>query len=106
MLSDRKARVQIDLSSSGDNTVIAAPGAGKHIEIDHINILPSGGANVVILKEGSTEIVEYGLDDNQLIALDLPIHNSLQLPDNTAFVINLGSATLVSGFVIYRVVGE
>ena len=107
MNSDRKVYARINVSSSGDTTLVSAPDAGAHIEIDHINILPSGGANVVSLKDGaSTTIVDYALDDNQLVALDLPKGNPMELSAATAFIINLGSATKVTGFVAYRIVGE
>ena len=102
----RKARSEIDLSSSGDNTVISAPSSG-HIEIDHLNFLPSAGANTIILKDGSTQWVSYALDDSQGFTFDNTSgDNHIELSETSAFVMNLSAATQVSGFVLYRVVGE
>jgi len=101
--SDRKARAVISTSSAGDNTIIAAPSAG-YIEIDHIDFIPSGGAQTVTLKDGATTIVAYALDDNQGYAFDNTADNPIRLSDATAFVLNLGAATSVTGFVLYRII--
>lgn len=103
--SDRKGFARINTATIGDNTIIAAPSKG-HIEIDHINILPSGGTNTITLKSGSTTKVDYALDDNQALALDIPVQNELALAEAEALVLNLSAATLVTGFVLYRIVGE
>ncbi len=102
----RRARAEIDIASSGNNTIITAINPG-HIEIDHINLIPTGGANTVILRDGSTQIASYAFDDNQGFAFDNASGDApLTLSNNSAFVINLSAATQVSGFVLYRVLGE
>ena len=109
MKVDRKDRARIDLSVAGDNTVIAAPGDGRHIAIDHLNFLCSGAANTIQLKEGAdTVITEYAFDDNQAFAFDNanPDLNTLEVRTNLAFVMNLSASAAVTGFVLYRVVGE
>ena len=102
----RKARAEINTSSSGNNTIISAPSSG-HIEIDHLNFLPSGGANTIILRDGATQWVSYALDDSQGFTFDNTSgDNHIELGETNAFVMNLSAATLVSGFVLYRVIGE
>lgn len=114
MQTDKRGIAEINITASGDNTIIAAPTVG-HIEIDHLEIIPSGGANTVTFKlagAGSTtgqspmELYLYALDDNQAYAYDRTTYNnSLELTETTAFIINLGSATAVTGMVQYRIVG-
>lgn len=105
---------EINTSTSGDNTIIAAPTVG-HIEIDHLEVLPSGGANTVIFKiagassaanQDPAQRWQYSFDDNQAYVFDRTTENTMTLTEATAFIINLGSATAVTGFVLYRVVGE
>lgn len=38
-------KADIDISSAGDNTIIAAPSAG-YIVIDHINFIPTSAVTV------------------------------------------------------------
>lgn len=109
-LPGRKARATIDTATSGENTIIAAPGAGAHIQIDHLTVLPSGGANTIDFRNGSgagNSIVEFPFDDNQAWVFDNASGEyPITLSNNTAFIINLGSATQVDGLVLYRVIGE
>ena len=104
----RKVRVRIDEATSGDRTIIAALGAGTIIEIDFFQVMPTGGANTVQWKDGaSTVMFAYALDDNQAITFDNASGDyPIVLTANTAFILNLSASTQVSGFVLYRVVGE
>jgi len=107
MLSDKLYKADIDISSSGDNTVIAAP-AGSFIAIDHINILPTSAVTVQ-LKDGATAYgASYPLDAKQGLVFDnVMAHRDgiITMSNSSAFVINLGGAVQVSGFVRYRIVG-
>lgn len=98
----------LSISSSGDNTVIAAPSDG-FIAIDHINLVPTSAVGVTF-KSGSTALSGvYPLEQKQPITLENAMHNSkgvITVATNTAFVINLDTAVQVSGFVRYRVVGN
>ena len=98
----------IDISSSGDNTIIAAPANG-YIAIDHVNLLPTTAVSVKF-KRGSTDISgPYPLDAKQAVTLENAIHNEkgiMTCLPGDAFVVNLGSAVQVGGFVRYRIVGE
>lgn len=108
MNSDRKGFAEINTSTSGDNTIIAAPTVG-HIEIDHMEIMPTGGANTVRIQlDGTPGIVgyEYTFDDNQAYVYDRTTNNSLTVSEAQPFVINLSASTKVTGMVQYRIVGE
>lgn len=113
MLTDKYGQAEINTSSSGDNEIITAPTLG-HIEIDHFEIMPTGGANTVIIKLAGAssaanatpmERYEYAFDDNQAYVYDRTTHNSLTLKEATAFIINLSASTKVTGWVSYRIVG-
>ena len=103
----RRARARINTSSSGNTTLVAAATDGAFYEIDFIQIMPSGGANTVQLRDGSTTVVfSYPLDDNQAQTFDNASGDyPIVLSSNTAMVLNLSAATQVDGFVLYRVVG-
>ncbi len=111
---DRKFQAEINTATSGDNTIFAAPSKG-HIEIDHLEINPTGGAQTVILKlagasstanQTPMQQVEYALDDNQAWVYDRTTPNSLECKEATALILNLGANTRVTGFVLGRIVGE
>lgn len=108
MKVDRKARARININTAGDNTIISAPGEGKYIAIDHLHFISSGGTNAIILKDGSDIIADYDFDDNQAFAFDNtnPDLNTLQMSTNSAFIINISNSLKVTGFVLYRIVGE
>lgn len=105
--SGRKARAEIDTATSGDNAIIAAQGSGKTIEIDFFQVMPTGGAQTVSFKNGSTQMFAYALDDNQAVTFDNASGDyPITLSNNTAFNLNLSASTQVSGFVLYRVLGD
>lgn len=108
MRMDRKIRARINISSSGDNTIIAAPTRGK-LEIDHIDFLCAGGANTVTIKDGaSTTIVDYDLLAAQGYQLDFNNvdRNKIVLTEGNALVINLLNASKVQGVVLAQVSDE
>ncbi len=102
-------KADINIASAGDNTIIAAPGAGKYIAIDSINMVPNA-AVIVQLKDGSTNYGgAYSLTGNQGFVLDNVMQNEhgiITLSDNSAFVINEAGAVQVSGFVRYRIINK
>lgn len=107
MLTDKRGYAEIATSSSGDNEIIAAPAVG-HIEIDHLEIMPTGGANTVRVKlDGGAGSIgfQYAFDDQQAYVYDRTTPNTLTVKEATAFILNLSAATAVSGFVLYRIVG-
>jgi len=113
MLTDKRGFAEISTSSSGDNTIIAAPSSG-HIEIDHLEFIPTGGANTIIIKlAGASSAANqtpgqryaYALDDQQAYVYDRTTASCLECTEATAFILNLSAATAVSGMVQYRIVG-
>jgi len=114
MNTDRKVKLEINTATSGDNTIIDAPTKG-HIEIDHIEVMPTGGAQTIKLKlagassaasQNPMQQVEYAFDDNQAWVYDRTTNNTLECTEATALILNLGAATRVTGFVLARIVGE
>ena len=106
--SENLRKADINIATSGDNTIIAAPSSG-YIAIDFITLLPTSAVSVQ-MKDGTTA---YGgplpLDQKQPFTFENTLHNVngviTCLPGN-AFVINLGAAIQVGGFMRYRVVGS
>lgn len=102
-------KADINISSSGNNTIISAPTNG-YIVIDHINFLAGSSSVNVQLKDGATNYGGlYQLTSNQAITLENTIQNEkgiITLTPGNAFIINLSAAVQVSGFVRYRVIGE
>lgn len=100
--------VVISHSASGDNEIIAAPSDG-YIAIDHINLVNTSAVSVTF-KSGSTSLSgAYPLAEKQPITLENAAHHEkgvITCGRNEAFIINLGSAVLVSGFIRYRIVGN
>lgn len=114
MNTDRELQVEINTATSGDNTLAAALSKG-HYEIDHIEIMPTGGAQTIKLKlagassaanETPMQQIEYALDDNQAWVYDRTTKNGIKCAEAVALILNLGAATRVTGFAILRVVGE
>lgn len=108
LIEDLKNAV-INISTSGDNDVIAAPGAGKYIAVDHLNLIPTTTVTVTF-KSATTSISgPYPLDAKQTISLDNAMQAQkgvITCADNEAFNVNLGGAVQVGGFVKYRIVGN
>jgi len=107
MYNENLLKADINFSTSGDHTVIAAPANG-HICIDHINFIPTS-AVIVQLKDGNTNYGgAYPLDTKQAFTLENAIQNNqglIKLTDKTAFVINTGGAVQLGGFILYRIMG-
>jgi len=99
-------KADIDISSSGDNTIIAAPTAG-YIVIDHINFVPTSAVDIQ-LKQGTTNYGgAYPLDTKQAFTLENAMMNPqgvITLKPLEAFKMNLSAAIQVSGFIRYRVI--
>lgn len=106
--SDRKVFARINVEAATDTTLIAAPTSGR-IEIDHITILASGGANNVDFKSGSTIKFDLDLAAGGGYTYDRtanPDDDGIELTNGEAFVLTTSAATKVQGFVKARVVGE
>ena len=99
----------IDISTGTDNTIIAAQGSGTYFAIDHINLLAETDVDITF-KSGSTAISgTYTFDEKQAMVLDNAMaaeDGVITCADNEAFVITLGAAVQVSGFVRYRIINK
>lgn len=106
---DKQKNEAIDISSSGDNTIISAPTAPAYLAIDHVNILPTSAVTVKF-QSATTELTgPYPLDAKQALTLENPSdwqNGLMQMAPGEAFVINLSGAVQVGGYVRYRIIGE
>jgi len=110
MLLEKSYKADIDISASGDNTIIAAPtGTSAYLVIDHINLIPDSAVTLQI-KDGSTDYGgPYSLTANQGFVLENTIvkeEGIITLSANKAFILNLSGAVQVSGFVRYRIINK
>lgn len=108
MILEDSKMASVSFSTSGDQTIIAAPGAGKYIAIDHINFVVAGATNVYFV-DGSTQYGGlYTLTTNQAMVLE-NTHQAqkgvITCADNSAFKINSSASVVVGGFVRYRICG-
>lgn len=93
----------ISISSSGDNTLVAAPGAGLRLVICDFELInETSTASTVLLKFGGTTVRRF-LFQNQGngIALAFSTHREWRLPANTALVANLSGALAHGGGLSY-----
>lgn len=108
MIIEDSKKADITFSTSGNHTLIAAPGAGKYLAIDHINFIVAGATNVYFV-DGTTQYGGlYTLTTNQAMVLENVVPNQkgvITCSDNSAFVINSSAAVVVGGFVRYRICG-
>lgn len=109
MFDEKSYKADIDIASSGDNTIIDAPGEGKYLAIDFLSLLPTSVV-AVQFKTGSTAYGgPYPLAALQAVVFDNPAQlqdGVITIADNEAFIINLGGAVQVGGFVRYRIINN
>lgn len=106
---EKEAKADINISTAGDNTIIAAPGDGKYLAIDFVSFIPTLAVSVQF-KTGSTN---YGGPLPLAAQQALTWENSegsqdgrITCGNNEAFVINLGGAVQVGGVCRYRIIGQ
>lgn len=95
--------VDLNISTSGDNEIIAEPGAGKRIVICDLEIInTTSTASTVLIKSGSTVIRRF-LFQNQGngVALVFSTYREWRLAANTALNINLSGALAHVGGLSY-----
>lgn len=110
MLTEAQKTVAVNISSSGDNTIITAPAAtaapGAYIAVDFMLILPTTAVTVTF-KSGATSISgPLPLDAKQAITIDnanQAQYGTIKCGANENFIINLGGAVQVGGWINYRI---
>lgn len=92
------------VATSGDNTLVAAPGAGNFFRILTLELQnESTTETLVILKSGATNRRRVLLPGKERVFVSYPIHAPLDLAANAAMILNLGGANSVGYNVVYRV---
>ena len=106
VIDEALKKQDISISTSGDNTLIAAQGVGTYLAIDFISLLPTTAVTVQF-KSGSTN---YGgplpLAAQQALTWENSSRHQygvITCADNEAFVINLGGAVQVGGLIRFRI---
>jgi hypothetical protein len=84
------------VSTSGDNTIVAAPGTGLSIYITHLVLQnESATATTIILKDSGNRLRCLGQTQGSGLALTFPERRELKLVANTALILNLSGANSV-----------
>lgn len=98
-------QVYINNNTSGDTTLVAAPGAGKRLVICDIEIVnESSTATTTILKSGSTNLRRYLLQNQgNGVAMVFDAGREWRLGTNEAFVMNLSGANAHGGGLSYYI---
>jgi hypothetical protein len=92
-------------ATSGDNTLVAAPGAGLQIVITTLILQnESATATTMLVKAGSTAVLRVlGQNQGDGIALVFPPGQGLALGSNAALVLNLSGANSCGYSIFYYV---
>lgn len=107
MLVEDLKHAVISISSSGDNTIIAAPTNG-FLAIDQVNLIPDSAVSMKLISGTTDRTGVYSLTANQGYTMDnVMCHQKgiITCGVGEAFIINLGGAVQCSGFVRYRIIG-
>lgn len=98
-------RFRVDTSTSGDNTIIAAPGAGLSIYIAELVVInKSTNATLVLLREGASTIGDIDMPTKgDGIVLSYSFDSEWKLPANTALVSNLSGNNNIAFWGRFRV---
>jgi hypothetical protein len=105
-----KNYISTTVSTSGDNTVIAAPGSGNTLSIPFFSIENESATEVtVILKSGATNRYRAVLSPKSTAGsfriVEMPLHMPLSMAVNEALVVNISGAFSVGINVAYFVRG-
>lgn len=102
-------KADINVATSGDQTIIAAPSGSSYIAIDFIMLVNTTAQNLQ-MKDGTTA---YGgalaIGSLGTLVLENSMRNEhgvITLSPGNAFKLNLQNSTQVSGFVRYRIVQQ
>jgi|SRR3990167_10789118 len=102
-------KADINISTSGDNIIIAAPGEGHYLAIDFLTLLPTTAVTVQFVTGSTNYGGPFPLDGKQAMTLENATgheYGCITCGDNEAFKINLSGNVQVGGFLRYRIVGN
>ena len=108
-MKEKLNKSDINISTSGDNSIISAPGAGHYLAIDFITLLPTTAVAVQFITGSTNYGGSFPLDAKQALTFENGIQNQdgvITCGDNEAFKINLGGNVQVGGFIRYRIIGN
>lgn len=96
---------QVDIGSSGDNTLVVAV-TDRQILVASLVLIPAGEVDLVF-KSDTTEVLDLGgfrgTDEPSGLALSFNPHGYFQTNSGEALVLNLDGAVAVRGFLNYWV---
>ena len=84
------------IATSGDNTIVAAPGSGLSIYITHLVLQNESTTATTIILKGSSDLLRWlGQIQGSGLALTFPERREIKLATNTALILNLSGANSV-----------
>jgi hypothetical protein len=84
------------IATSGDNTIVAAPGSGLSIYITHLVLQNESTTATTIILKGSSNLLRcLGQTQGSGLALTFPERREIKLATNTALILNLSGANSV-----------
>lgn len=103
----------VSFSATGDNTVIAAPGAGKYLAIDFLQFVPSADVTLTYYAgpqaSGTALSGAMPFKANQAVTIENAMHNEhgiITCDNNTAFNIFSSGTSTITGFCRYRIINK
>ena len=96
------------ISTSGNNTLVAAPGTGNRISVAWFRLANESATEVtVLITSGANQRFRAVLGPKgtagQSVEMSFPVHMPLEMGVNTALVINISSAVAVGVSLAYHV---
>ena len=91
----------LSCSTIGDNTIIAAPGAGLRLRIYHIDWITAGAVTVIMRSAATALSGSYVFPDIGGYAFDGATSGPIRCGTNEAFIINLSAGVALGGMIIY-----
>ena len=88
--------VSATIATSGDNTIVAAPGSGLSIYITHLVLQNESTTATTIILKGSSNLLRcLGETQGSGLALTFPERREIKLATDTALILNLSGANSV-----------
>jgi len=101
MLVSEREQAVIEVSASGDNQIIAAPGVGARIQIVHLSFIVRDIVNVRLLSDAVQLSGLWNFEAGMGYTFDASDGFTLFCQENDAFIINLSAAIGIDGLVCF-----